>query len=82
MARTPIFHPRIEDDVRDAMARYEEVSPELGQRFKRTFYAAVDEILVFPEKYAVKLADVRTPSSGRFRIWFSTRSRTTGCFWN
>ena len=60
MARTPIFHPRIEDDVRDAMARYEEVSPELGQRFKRTFYAIVDEILIFPEKYAVKFADVRT----------------------
>lgn len=60
MAPPPIFHPRIEDDVRDAIARYGEVSPELGQRFKRVFYAIVDEVLVFPEKYAVKFADVRT----------------------
>lgn len=42
------------------MARYAGVSPELGQRFKRIFYATVDEILVFPEKYAVKIDDVRT----------------------
>jgi hypothetical protein len=51
----PIFHPRIETDVREAVAYYEERSLGLGARFKRTFYAALDSLLVFPEKHAVKV---------------------------
>jgi len=53
----PIFHPRIEADVREAMADYEGRSAGLGSRFKRTVYVAVDDILVFPEKHAVKAGD-------------------------
>lgn len=57
----PIFHPRIETDVREAVAYYDERSPGLGVRFKRTFYATVDSIRVFPEKHAVKLdREIRT----------------------
>jgi len=57
----PIFHPRVELDVREAVLHYEERSPGLGVRFKRTFYATVDDILVFPEKHAVKVdEEVRT----------------------
>ena len=57
----PIFHPRIEADVREAMADYEERSPGLGARFKRTFYETVGDILVFPEKHAVKVdEEIRT----------------------
>ncbi|HRG57140.1 MAG TPA: type II toxin-antitoxin system RelE/ParE family toxin [Lacunisphaera sp.] len=50
----PIFHPLIEADVREGMRRYDRESPGLGARFRRTFYAVVDELLVFPEKYPVK----------------------------
>ncbi len=50
----PIFHPLIEADVREAMARYDREAPGLGARFQRTFYAAVDDLLDFPEKYPVK----------------------------
>jgi hypothetical protein len=57
----PIFHPRIETDVREAVAYFERRSLGLGARFKLTFYAAVDSILVFPEKHAVKVEeDIRT----------------------
>ncbi len=42
--------------MREAMARYDRESPGLGSRFKRTFYASVDDFLLFPEKYAVKQA--------------------------
>jgi hypothetical protein len=53
-----IFHPRIEADVRDAMTGYDERSPGLGARFKRSFYETVDTVLVFPEKNAVKIDGV------------------------
>ena len=57
----PIFHPRIEADVREAVAYYDERSPGLGARFKRTFYLTVDDILVFPGKHAVKAdQEIRT----------------------
>jgi hypothetical protein len=57
----PVFHPRVEADVREGMARYEERSPGLGVPFKRTFYAAGDELLVSPEKHPVKVgAAIRT----------------------
>lgn len=47
--------------MREAVARYDECSPGLGYRFKRTFYDAVDALLLFPEKHAVKLdAGIRT----------------------
>ncbi len=45
------------------MARYgyEERSPGLGERFKRTFYATVDEMLFLPAKNAVKVdEEIRT----------------------
>jgi plasmid stabilization system protein ParE len=54
----PIFHPRIEGDVREATGRYNEQSPALGERFKRTFYACVDALLNFPEKDAVRFDSV------------------------
>lgn len=50
----PIFHPQIEADVREGMAHYDRQSPGLGARFRRTFYATVDDLLVFPEKHPVK----------------------------
>ncbi|MBL9217829.1 MAG: type II toxin-antitoxin system RelE/ParE family toxin [Opitutaceae bacterium] len=57
----PIFHPLIEADVREGMRHYDRESPGLGARFRRTFYAVVDELLVFPEKYPVKQgANIRT----------------------
>jgi hypothetical protein len=36
------------------MAYYDQRSPGLGLRFKQSFYSAADDIVVFPEKYAVK----------------------------
>lgn len=43
------------------MARYEKEAPGQGERFKRTFYATVDEMLAFPAKHAVKIdAEIRT----------------------
>ena len=47
--------------MREAMARYEKLSRGLGERFKRTVYATVDEVLFLPEKNAIKVgADIRT----------------------
>ena len=61
MTHLPVFHPRIEADVRDAMAGYEIRASGLGERFKRAFYVTVDEILIFPEKNSVKVdSAVRT----------------------
>lgn len=51
-----VFHPRIEADVRDGMARYGEVSPALAERFKRNFYATLDAMVLFPQKQAVKFS--------------------------
>jgi ParE toxin of type II toxin-antitoxin system, parDE len=57
----PIFHPRIEADVREAVTYYDGRSAGLGERFKRTFYATVDDILFFPAKSAVKVdEEIRT----------------------
>ncbi len=53
-----IFHPRVEADVRSAMASYDERSSGLGLRFKRTFYRTIDSILLFPLKGAVKIDGV------------------------
>jgi hypothetical protein len=56
-----VFHPRIEADVRDGVKRYAEVSPSLGERFKRAFYATLDQVVIFPEKHATKVdAVIRT----------------------
>jgi hypothetical protein len=44
-----VFHPRIEADVREVVVHYDGCSAGLGERFKRTFYATVDEIVVWPE---------------------------------
>lgn len=41
--------------MREAMTRYEALSPGLGARFKRALYATVDEMLFLPEKSAVKV---------------------------
>ena len=61
VTRTPVFHPRIEADVREAVGHYAEGAPSLGERFKRAFYATVDQIVVFPEKHAIKVdAVIRT----------------------
>ena len=61
MSHRPIFHPRIETDVREAVTYYNGRSAGLGERFKRTFYATVDDVLFLPAKNAVKLDDeIRT----------------------
>jgi hypothetical protein len=49
----PVFHARIEADVREAMGRYEAQSPGLGERFKRMFYAVEhDVVYVLTVQYA------------------------------
>ena len=61
MTYRAVFHPQVEADLREAMAHYEGCSPGLGMRFKHAFYAAVDGVLLFPEKHAVKLdGEIRT----------------------
>ncbi len=40
--------------MRVVMGNYDARAPGLGARFKRTFYATVDEIVFLPEKHAVK----------------------------
>jgi len=54
----PVFHPRVEADVREAMTRYEALSCGLGARFKRALYATVDDVLFLPGKSAVKVGGV------------------------
>jgi hypothetical protein len=57
----PVFHPRVEADVREAMTRYQALTLGLGARFKRAFYATVDDMLFLPEKNAVKVGgEIRT----------------------
>ncbi len=61
MKRVAVFHLRIETDVREAMAGYEARSRGLGDRFKRAFYATVEDLLDFPEKHPVKVdSSIRT----------------------
>ena len=61
MTPRPVFHPHIEADVCEAMTRYEDLAPVLGGRFKRTFYATVDDMLFLPEKNSVKVdVEIRT----------------------
>lgn len=42
--------------MRGVLGYYAAQSPDLADRFKRTFFAAVDELSAFPGKYPVKLA--------------------------
>ena len=44
----------------EVVAHYNRCSAGLGERFKRTFYATVDEIVVWPESNAVKFEGIRT----------------------
>lgn len=61
MTHRAVFHPRLEADLREAMAHYEDCSPDLGVRFKNAFYATLDGTLLFPGKHAVKVdKEIRT----------------------
>jgi hypothetical protein len=55
VAHTPIFHPKIEADVRKAMRHYNGKVPGLGARFKNHFYEAVDAILFMPSIFTARI---------------------------
>lgn len=46
------YDPRVEDDLADAAAFYDERSPGLGEDFLTDVRAAVDDILRAPDRWA------------------------------
>ncbi len=61
------YDPRVEDDLADAAAFYEERSPGLGEDFLTDVRSAVDEILRGPEQWArVEASPVRRYLIARF----------------
>lgn len=59
MAKPLRFHPLVANDLSDANRWYDEISAELGNRFRMRIDAQLDEITQRPESFPVAFGDVR-----------------------
>lgn len=60
------FHPRVYDDLRAAINWYDEISVELGNRFRAQVDERFDGIEDMPESYAIAIDDLRFGRVGSF----------------
>ena len=69
------FHPLVASDLRDAIAWYDGISIQLGNRFRKMVNDRFDQIADHPKKFAVAYEDVRFARVKRFPylVLFSER---------
>lgn len=60
------FHPAVVSDLREAIAWYGEISPELASRFRLMVNASLETVAQYPEMYAIVFDDVRASRVHRF----------------
>ena len=60
------FHPLVASDLRRAIRKYDAISAELGNRFRRTVDAMFDFIESNPQIFPTLFADVRFAVLKRF----------------
>lgn len=66
MARSRRYHPLVADDLANAVGHYDEVSVELGNRFRDAIRERLESITDFPESYACIKEGLRAAMTGRF----------------
>jgi len=82
----PVFWlPEADAELREALARYESIRPELGQRFAEAVVDTVDRIAEDPLHYAVvekarRRAGVRRFPYGLFFLVEDSRIVVIACF--
>ncbi len=60
------FHPEAQTEFNETVAYYEECEPGLGEDFVSEVYAAIQNILAFPEAWPVLEDDIRRCLTARF----------------
>lgn len=60
------FHPLLPSDLQEAIHWYDEISIDLGNRFRESVDARFDDVAEHPESFAIAFADVRFARIKRF----------------
>ncbi len=66
MANPLRFHPLVADDLSAATAWYDNVSVDLGNRFRSDIDARLDAVELRPESFAIVDAPLRAAMVGKF----------------
>ena len=75
----PVFWtPEANQDLLDARAWYDNVRPELGERFALAVETTVEAIADHPLQFPITYQSRRVRECGVFRMAYSSRFRTKG----
>ncbi len=66
MARTRRYHPLVADDLAAAVAYYDDISVELGNRFRRSIRNRIETITERPDSFGCIHEQLRAAMIGRF----------------
>jgi len=66
MAEPLRFHPLVADDLEAAAKWYDEISPELGNRFRATVDSRLDDVELRPESFGLVDPPLRASRVKRF----------------
>ena len=66
MAESLRFHPLVADDLSAATAWYDDISVELGNRFRRAVDSRLDAVELRPESFGLVDGSLRVARLGRF----------------
>ena len=66
MAHRLLFEPAIPGDLAGALDYYEEISPTLANRFRRSVNQCLDRIAKQPESFPFDIQPIRFAKVGRF----------------
>ncbi len=66
MARVRRFHPLAADDIANATAYYDDVSIELGNRFRQSIRTRFESITEFPESYGLIRDEIHAAMISQF----------------
>jgi plasmid stabilization system protein ParE len=75
MANQMRFHPAVPSDLREAIDYYDEISPLLGDRFRKMVDGSYDLIESHPEMFPLVFDDVRFAKVRRFPYLILFRQR-------
>jgi plasmid stabilization system protein ParE len=80
-----VWLPEADAELKEALARYESILPELGQRFAEAVAETIEKVAVAPLHYAVvekgrRRAGVRRFPYGIFFLLKETRIVVIACF--
>ncbi len=82
MANPLRFHPQVVLDVREATLWYDEISTDLGNRFRSAIDGKLDSIEQFPESFGLADEPLRAAivDGFPFLVIYEFRSEATGIF--